>query len=348
MHDHQVHTDNQETTNQRTESQSQATNKENSHPKTSDRRDQKQDLRRALFTNILSNSQSTNSSTQQGFSTPLKAQNTFSPAGIMRTPGTIGAKKAVKFAASVAPENETAVPRIKSGLPKNFPGKFPSPFTPRSSFTDVYGDDNLEDTPTLSHTRRQKYKPSRNLFSAGERIETEGKRHTPLAIPNPEIGQSVLEQPNSDKSCTGSTEAFKVTFLGLNERLPTIYSTILDNNACLRQLVNNTESKEAVCAEETDLENNSPDFWKLQYEKMKQERIQLELSLEEIQNHAEEMASYAEMQGQQIIQLKDQLAIESKYNKENEHLIKQLSRDMQLLKIKSSKSHVRKESAVKN
>lgn len=90
--------------------------------------------------------------------TPLRVQND-ARAGILKTPGTAGPAKNVSFAAhrfedsslvdvsmsspSIGRQGtQKKIDRIRSGLPHNFPGKFPSPWTPKVAH---YEEDEYED-----------------------------------------------------------------------------------------------------------------------------------------------------------------------------------------------------------
>lgn len=56
------------------------------------------------------------------------------PAGILMTPGTIsGRRKQVKFGEHIVNNEGKSSKYSKSGLPDNYPGKFPSPFTPKTT-----------------------------------------------------------------------------------------------------------------------------------------------------------------------------------------------------------------------
>lgn len=68
------------------------------------------------------------------YRTPIKHPSKLPP-GILVTPGFTGAKKkAVSFAASTSDEVKPRPQnRVRSGLPNDFPGKFPSPWTPKTA-----------------------------------------------------------------------------------------------------------------------------------------------------------------------------------------------------------------------
>ncbi|KAL1304424.1 hypothetical protein AAFC00_003422 [Neodothiora populina] len=77
------------------------------------------------------------------------------PNGILMTPGTTRRNKTVTFGAQVV-DNEGKKPS-RSGLPNTFPGKFPSPWTPKTDF------DALSDTSSASTATQKRTKLTQTL-----------------------------------------------------------------------------------------------------------------------------------------------------------------------------------------
>lgn len=264
------------------------------------------------------------------FDTPTRITKTSmhqiqQPASILRTPGTTTAKKAVSFVpdepgSNVADELATKGLRIRSGLPRHFPGKFPSPWTPKSVIDRL----DLADTPTTSYARKVELDMERASKEKEARTKTTEKSHG-------NVPTSSTTQVSSDRrrrASLGSAEVKQISF-------------------AFETLANNTSNLEILLAQKTladtqrregrhnDQDSHDASYWRTKFEEAEEERKASVGLLDDIQQHVDNLTAYASAKDLQIVELRQRLEIEMKKRREMGLVVRELAEDMRFLKEKS-------------
>ncbi|KAK9325053.1 hypothetical protein V1517DRAFT_343713 [Lipomyces orientalis] len=284
------------------------------------------------------------------------------PVSILRTPGTASTKKVVSFAFAQNKSSETyhdhrdnykSTARIRSGLPTNFPGKFPSPYTPKTSVFDRL---DLAETPATSSARRRELAKSR-LSNEVTRLELTVDDHTKQEIvveqskcsmsssrQSGDEGDNGQQNNKPDRRRHSKSDIKKLRF---------ICNQVSENNQNLAKLVaqktvNNIRTQDDSCrrstrfAQSATVADADPLYWKRRFEETEEERLQLLEMLEEVQKHSEYVTEFGQEQDRRIIDLQRQLDEESRKGKETVLMVQALSREMKFLKDKSSEVNRRR------
>ncbi|KAK9456328.1 hypothetical protein V1511DRAFT_272792 [Dipodascopsis uninucleata] len=278
------------------------------------------------------------------------------PISIMRTPGASTAKKVVKFA-SGEPEDvsqlkfsskEQSAKTVRSGLPRNFPGKFPSPWTPKSIMIESL---DLAETPTTFAKRKglTVLSPVKDLsIPKAETDEAASKMKLSSTRAIPENSTKAFSATPVDTSTASmEDESSKSKLISL------VYDQMYENNSNLERLIklrrakgNTRENKRATKLEsdlaQMDLNKDYQEpvemerYWKRKFEETEEERQKLILLLDEVQQHAENVTQFAKSQDKKVTELKRKLALESQKTRETEQMVRELSKQMEFLKEKTA------------
>ncbi|KAJ8102568.1 hypothetical protein POJ06DRAFT_245037 [Lipomyces tetrasporus] len=279
------------------------------------------------------------------------------PVSILRTPGAASAKKVVSFTSAQNMSSNTyhdhgdnykPTARIRSGLPTNFPGKFPSPFTPKTSVIDRL---DLAETPATSSARWRELAKSR-LSSEVRRSELMVDDHTKQEIV---VEQSKFSNNSSRKSeDEGDSENQsnkpdrRRHSKSAIKKLRFVCDQVSENNQNLEKLVaqktlSYIRAGDDSCRRSTRFAQSAtvadaadPLYWKRRFEETEEERLQLLAMLEEVQKHSEYLTEFGQEQDRRIIDLQRQLDEESRKGKETVLMVQALSREMKSLKDKSA------------
>ncbi|KAK9311862.1 hypothetical protein V1524DRAFT_441051 [Lipomyces starkeyi] len=287
------------------------------------------------------------------------------PVSILRTPGTAGTKKFVSFAATQdlgsdahsdhGDSCKSTTGRIRTGLPRNFPGKFPSPWTPKSVIDRL----DLAETPVTSFALRRKIgenSSSNDATKPGLRTDSDiGEKQEIVAESSKRSKISGnRSDENADKKETDKLHRPRRHSERQLKKLRFICDQVLENNQNLeilashkaltdvraragsgRQSTRSTGS--ATSADEVDTL-----YWKRKFEETEEKRLQLLEILEEVQKHSEHLTEFGQEQDRRIVELQRQLDEESRKGKETVQMVQALSKEMRSLREKSAEVNRRR------
>ncbi|KAK9367121.1 hypothetical protein V1509DRAFT_627689 [Lipomyces kononenkoae] len=284
------------------------------------------------------------------------------PVSILRTPGTAGTKKFVSFAPSqdLRPNldrdrpnsNQSTTGRIRTGLPRNFPGKFPSPWTPKSVIDRL----DLAETPVTNFARRRMLvekdlsnevtvsRPTLEVDIAQKReIFAEPSKRSKIP---PDEGADKKETNKSNRPPHHSERQLK--------KLRFICDQVLENNQNLellaaRKALNDHRARIDPGRQSTRSTQSStsedeadPFYWKRKFEETEEKRLQLLEILDEVQKHSEHLTEFGQEQDRRIVELQRQLDEESRKGQETVQMVQALSKEMKSLKEKSTEVNRRR------
>ncbi|KAK9362182.1 hypothetical protein V1504DRAFT_449764 [Lipomyces starkeyi] len=287
------------------------------------------------------------------------------PVSILRTPGTAGTKKFVSFAPTQdlgsdahsdhGDSCKSTAGRIRTGLPRNFPGKFPSPWTPKSVIDRL----DLAETPVTSFALRRKVgenSSSNDATKPGLRTDSDiGEKQEIVAESSKRSKISGnRSDENADKKETDKLHRPRRHSERQLKKLRFICDQVLENNQNLeilaahkaltdvraragsgRQSTRSTGS--ATSPDEVD-----PLYWKRKFEETEEKRLQLLEILEEVQKHSEHLTEFGQEQDRRIVELQRQLDEESRKGKETVQMVQALSKEMRSLREKSAEVNRRR------
>ncbi|KAK9373237.1 uncharacterized protein V1513DRAFT_449847 [Lipomyces chichibuensis] len=286
------------------------------------------------------------------------------PVSILRTPGTAGTKKFVSFAPTQdlgsdghsdhGDSYKSTTGRIRSGLPLNFPGKFPSPWTPKSVIDKL----DLAETPVTSFALRRKIGENSSSNDATK----------PMLRTDSDIvqKQKITAEPSKRSKFSGDRSDENVDKKEMDKlyrprrhsrqlkKLRFICDQVLENNQNLEILAahkaltdikaragsgrpSTRSTGSATSADEVD-----PMYWKRKFEETEEKRLQLLEILEEVQKHSEHLTEFGQEQDRRIVELQRQLDEESRKGKETVQMVQALSKEMRSLKEKSAEVNRRR------
>ncbi|KAK7206188.1 hypothetical protein BZA70DRAFT_275977 [Myxozyma melibiosi] len=245
------------------------------------------------------------------------------PAGILRTPGTATSKKVVSFAPAEGggPVDELATKglRIRSGLPRNFPGKFPSPWTPKSVIDRL----DLADTPTTSFARRAEIERQKQEAEVSKlKPESESKA-------GPTTKQTKAHHQKSRRKSFSEAETKQLTY---------VFETLASNNQGLEALLTQKVISNAQQGAQSNTVSEEAEYWRKKYEEAEEEKNETIKLMEESQQHMDMLLIHAKEKEQQIAELRRQLEQERKSNLETCMRVLEMQKDMQSLKEASKKA----------
>ncbi|KAK9238883.1 hypothetical protein V1525DRAFT_455414 [Lipomyces kononenkoae] len=284
------------------------------------------------------------------------------PVSILRTPGTAGTKKFVSFAPTqdLRPDLDSDRPnssqsakwRIRTGLPRNFPGKFPSPWTPKSVIDRL----DLAETPVTTFAQQQK--------SREKGMSNEVTKSLSTVEANIAQRQEIIAEPSKRGETRGDVVADKRETSKPNKpprhserqlkRLRFICDRVLENNQNLELLAAHKALNEhkALAASgrqstrstksSTSEDEADPLYWKRKFEETEEKRLQLLEILDEVQKHSEHLTQFGQEQDRRIIELQRQLDEESRKGQETVLMVQALSKEMKSLKEKSAEVNRRR------
>ncbi|KAK9487627.1 hypothetical protein V1527DRAFT_460082 [Lipomyces starkeyi] len=287
------------------------------------------------------------------------------PVSILRTPGTAGTKKFVSFAPTQdlgsdahsdhGDSCKSTTGRIRTGLPRNFPGKFPSPWTPKSVIDRL----DLAETPVTSFALRRKIgenSSSNDATKPGLRTDSDiGERQEIVAESSKRSKISGnRSDENADKKETDKLHRSRRHSERQLKKLRFICDQVLENNQNLEALAahkaltdvraragSGTQSTRST-GSATSADEVDPLYWKRKFEETEEKRLQLLEILEEVQKHSERLTEFGQEQDRRIVELQRQLDEESRKGKETVQMVQALSKEMRSLREKSAEVNRRR------
>ncbi|KAK9462914.1 uncharacterized protein V1516DRAFT_662945 [Lipomyces oligophaga] len=259
--------------------------------------------------------------------------------GIIRTPGNESPKKAVVFADSV--RSEQRLNRIRSGLPKNFPGKFPSPWTPKSVIDRL----DLAETPPTTHALRRQIHLEHAVQKNKQFNTTKLTKSNLLSTSTTPSQQITRTESIKTKSKTRKLSQAEVKQVGY------LLDTVLETNNQLESLVTEQAKQNSKLLQSSHVQLLKPtdpllsfesSDWKQKYLQSKQENERLIKLLDDVQQHTESMTRFAEAQDKKVTALSKALAEQEKLRKLTEMDISQLRIELKNLKLKSEQVNRRR------
>ncbi|KAK9452355.1 uncharacterized protein V1518DRAFT_425301 [Limtongia smithiae] len=291
--------------------------------------------------------------------TPTRRSKDGQLPGILRTPGTATIKKVVKFAhagASSSTDDNTSrdatvtQSRIRSGLPRNFPGKFPSPWTPKSVIDRL----DLAESPSVVYSGRAELRD--NASKQGEEVPM-----TRFEINTRSAGiiNSMVPPAREDDAAPSTGAAEPATGKDKLKRMEFIISAVNSNNEQLERLFVQQKLGAIEAAKRKSLtpvttpttttvsttDDNAPNdaaYWRAKYETAEHERLQLAGLLDDVRKHMDSVTKFAEDRDHAVTDLTRQLAVEAQLRRETTYLVKGLAMEMRDLKAKAAEVNGRR------
>ncbi|KAK9467437.1 hypothetical protein V1512DRAFT_247033 [Lipomyces arxii] len=289
--------------------------------------------------------------------TPTRGPSLGVPASILRTPGTAGARKAVSFAPEPPDqlvvhtnvENRSSSGRLHSGLPAAYPGKFPSPFTPKSVLDRL----DLAETPASEKIRRQEAFNARQIEFNSPAAKTQSDitslagRHSRSMSEGTQTSRTSELAQSSKKSTTRVSDKD-----GFHKAMAFVFERTLYNNQTLELML---AEKELAWMEnasnpppQSALSNMNPmdinyisevkgdaSYWKRKYEEAMELAEDAQKNSERLTQENEYLTQFAKEKNAEATQLKYDSVIKHQCVKSEE--VVRLKNDLAFMKAKLNK-----------